>query len=83
MSKFILSFSDADIIQNSKIILSKVSIDVLPGEFVFLIARTVTGKISIIIHSYSYYPIPMNEQFLLNHLKTFKSGQSINLTSKV
>ena len=42
-----------------------------------------SGKISIIIHSYSYYPIPMNEQFLLHHLKTFKSGQSINLTSKV
>ena len=48
MSKFILSFSDADIIQNSKIILSKVSIDVLPGEFVFLIGRTGTGKSSLI-----------------------------------
>ena len=48
MSKFILSFSDADIIQNRKIILSKVSIDVLPGEFVFLIGRTGTGKSSLI-----------------------------------
>ena len=48
MSKFILSFSDADIIQNGKIILSKVSIDVLPGEFVFLIGRTGTGKSSLI-----------------------------------
>ena len=48
MSKFILSFSDADIIQNSKIILSKVSIDILPGEFVFLIGRTGTGKSSLI-----------------------------------
>ena len=48
MSKFILSFSDADIIQNEKIILSKVSIDVLPGEFVFLIGRTGTGKSSLI-----------------------------------
>ena len=48
MSKFILSFSDADIIQNRKIILSKVSIDILPGEFVFLIGRTGTGKSSLI-----------------------------------
>ncbi len=48
MSKFILSFSDADIIQNNKIILSKVSIDILPGEFVFLIGRTGTGKSSLI-----------------------------------
>ena len=48
MSKFILSFSNADIIQNRKIILSKVSIDVLPGEFVFLIGRTGTGKSSLI-----------------------------------
>ena len=48
MSKFILSFSDADIIQNRKIILSKVSIDILPGEFVFLIGRTGTGKGSLI-----------------------------------
>ena len=48
MSKFILSFSEADIIQNEKIILSKVSIDVLPGEFVFLIGRTGTGKSSLI-----------------------------------
>ena len=48
MSKFILSFSDADIIQNGKMILSKVSIDVLPGEFVFLIGRTGTGKSSLI-----------------------------------
>lgn len=48
MSKFILSFSDADIIQNHKIILSKVSIDILPGEFVFLIGRTGTGKSSLI-----------------------------------
>ena len=48
MSKFILSFSDADIIQNEKIVLSKVSIDILPGEFVFLIGRTGTGKSSLI-----------------------------------
>ena len=48
MSKFILSFSDDDIIQNNKIILSKVSIDILPGEFVFLIGRTGTGKSSLI-----------------------------------
>ena len=48
MSKFILSFSDANIIQNGKMILSKVSIDVLPGEFVFLIGRTGTGKSSLI-----------------------------------
>ena len=48
MSKFILSFSNADIIQNRKIILSKVSIDVLPGDFVFLIGRTGTGKSSLI-----------------------------------
>ncbi len=48
MSKFILSFSDADIVQNNKVILSKVSINVLPGEFVFLIGRTGSGKSSLI-----------------------------------
>ncbi len=48
MSKFILSFNDADIVQNNKVILSKVSINVLPGEFVFLIGRTGSGKSSLI-----------------------------------
>ena len=48
MSKNILSFSDATISQNEKIILSDVSIDVPEGSFVFLIGRTGSGKSSLI-----------------------------------
>ena len=48
MSKFILSLNDANIKQDNKVILSRVSIDILPGEFVFLIGRTGSGKSSLI-----------------------------------
>ncbi len=48
MSKNIVSFSDATIKQNGKIVLRDVSIDVPEGSFVFLIGRTGSGKSSLI-----------------------------------
>ncbi len=48
MSKNIVSFSDATIKQNGKIVLKDVSIDVPEGSFVFLIGRTGSGKSSLI-----------------------------------
>jgi cell division transport system ATP-binding protein len=48
MSNSIVSFSDANIYQSGKKILSNVTIDVPDGGFVFLIGRTGSGKSSII-----------------------------------
>ena len=48
MAQNIVSFSDANIMQNGKTILTNVSIDVPEGSFVFLIGRTGSGKSSLI-----------------------------------
>jgi len=48
MSKNIVSFSDASIMQNGNTVLRDVSIDVPEGSFVFLIGRTGSGKSSLI-----------------------------------
>ena len=48
MSKNIVSFSNATIVQNGKTVLTNVSVDVPEGSFVFLIGRTGSGKSSLI-----------------------------------
>ena len=48
MEKHIISFEDATISQNKKVVLRDVSFTLHPSEFVYLIGRTGTGKSSLL-----------------------------------
>jgi len=48
MSKAIVSLTNATLAQRDKVVLDHVNFEVLPGEFVFLIGKTGSGKSSLI-----------------------------------
>jgi len=47
-SESIISLQDVDIFQQDQLILSRVSLDIKPGEFVYLIGKVGSGKSSLI-----------------------------------
>ena len=53
----IVQLQQANIYQNKQCILKEVDIDVLAGEFVFLIGKTGTGKSSLIKTLYADLPL--------------------------
>lgn len=57
MGQSIVQLQNAFIFQNKECILKEVNIDVLPGEFVFLIGKTGTGKSSLIKTLYADLPL--------------------------
>ena len=57
MGNSIVQLQAASIFQNNQQILKEVSIDVLTGEFVFLIGKTGTGKSSLIKTLYADLPL--------------------------
>jgi cell division transport system ATP-binding protein len=48
MKKPIVTFSDADIYQQDNIILEDVNLELFPGEFVYMIGKTGSGKSSLL-----------------------------------
>lgn len=61
MGQSIVHIKDASIFQNKQLILSKVSIEVSSGDFVFLIGKTGTGKSSLIKTLYADLPLQQGE----------------------
>ena len=61
MGQSIVQLQNAFIFQNKECILKEVNIDVLPGDFVFLIGKTGTGKSSIIKTLYADLPLQQGE----------------------
>ena len=57
MGQSIVQLQNAFIFQNKECLLKEVNIDVLPGEFVFLIGKTGTGKSSLIKTLYADLPL--------------------------
>lgn len=67
MPQSIVSLHQASIFQNQQCILSAVTIDVEPGEFVFLIGKTGTGKSSLIKTLYADLPLTQGSGSIVNH----------------
>jgi cell division transport system ATP-binding protein len=61
MGQSIVQLQNAFIFQNKECILKEVNIDVLPGDFVFLIGKTGTGKSSLIKTLYADLPLQHGE----------------------
>ena len=61
MGQSIVQLQNAFIFQNKECILKEVNIDVLPGDFVFLIGKTGTGKSSLIKTLYADLPLQQGE----------------------
>ena len=61
MGHSIVHLKDVSIFQNKQLILSKVSVEVSSGDFVFLIGKTGTGKSSLIKTLYADLPLQQGE----------------------
>ena len=67
MGQSIVHLKDASIFQNKQLILSKVSVEVSAGDFVFLIGKTGTGKSSLIKTLYADLPLQDGEGSIVDY----------------
>jgi cell division transport system ATP-binding protein len=61
MKKSIVAFSNADIYQQDNLILEDVNLELYPGEFVYVIGKTGTGKSSLLRTLYGDLPLLKGE----------------------
>ena len=67
MNKHIISFENATISQNRKVVLSRVSLSLNQGEFVYLIGRTGTGKSSLLKTLYGDIKLCKGKGIVVGH----------------
>ncbi len=73
MSETILQLKEASIYQGESLVLSKVNIEILKGEFVYLIGKTGTGKSSFMKTLYGDLPLKEGDGSIVDYdLKTLK-----------
>ena len=73
MSETILQLKEASIYQGESLVLSKVNIEILKGEFVYLIGKTGTGKSSFMKTLYGDLPLKEGDGSIVDYdLKTLR-----------
>lgn len=61
MSETVLSLKNVTIYQSNKVVLSQINLDVTPGEFLYIIGKTGTGKSSFMKTLYGDLPLTQGE----------------------
>jgi cell division transport system ATP-binding protein len=61
MSETVLSLKNVTIYQSNKVVLSQINLDVTPGEFLYIIGKTGTGKSSFMKTLYGDLPLTEGE----------------------
>ncbi|WP_136481815.1 cell division ATP-binding protein FtsE [Cognatitamlana onchidii] len=73
MNNSILQLKDASIYQGNSLVLSKVSVEINKGDFVYLIGKTGTGKSSFMKTLYGDLPLKEGDGLIVDfNLKTLK-----------
>lgn len=72
----IISLSNLSVYQKNKLVLTDVNLKVYPGEFVYLIGKTGSGKSSILQIIYADLPVEDGDAFACNYnLKTISRSE--------
>lgn len=84
MSETIIKLSGASIYQGKNLILSNIDLEIKPGEFVFLIGKTGSGKSSFIKTLYADLPLIEGEGTVVDfEIKNLKESQIPFLRRKI
>lgn len=84
MSQSVLSLKNATIVQGGRTILSNINLEVKPGEFIYIIGKTGTGKSSFMKALYADLPLAEGEGTIMDFdLATLKEDDIPFLRRKI
>ncbi|MES2622112.1 MAG: ATP-binding cassette domain-containing protein [Bacteroidota bacterium] len=84
MEESVINYSHVNVYQGDTLVLSDVNIDLKPGEFIYLIGKTGTGKSSFIKTLYGEVHVSEGEAFVCGYdLQKLKKSQVPHLRRKL
>lgn len=84
MSEAVLSLKNATIYQENQAVLSQIDLEVMPGEFIYIIGKTGTGKSSFMKTLYADLPLTVGDGHFVGYdLRTLKEKDIPFLRRKI